>query len=257
MELAEILKGETAKTEPIPEPKAEVTAEPETKPVDRDEKGRFAKGEKSEEPAEKAEPQAEPPSAKDEQEPQDPVARGFYVRAREERKKRQELKAQYEALQAQIAQQQLAQRMPDPVRQPDEYRSFEMQRLQQEVTNKHLWNSQRLAEKQYSAEEVEEAQEVFKQSAAQMPQLWDQLYAQEHPYGWLMEQMRQYKLLQEIGGDPNAYKEKLKAELRKELENQQKTQPNAPPQSLAGLGSGAVNNAPWSGPPSLNSILKR
>lgn len=263
MELDQILKGETPKTETVeskPEPKAETPEAAEAKPDateqesrQRDEKGRFAKGEKQEqEPA-----KAEPPSAQDDQEPTDPVARGHYARARDERKKRQEMEKELLQLRQQMAQ--IQNPPPDPHSQPHEYQAYQQQEARRLALNNTLNLSEKYATAKYGQQDVEKAQALFQQAAQANPALYEQFWSLDDPYDWLLTQYRQYEFLQEAGNDPGAYRKKLKEQFRKEWEAEHagKGTQSAPPPSLASVGSGTVAEAAYQGPPSLKSILKR
>ncbi|WP_457797626.1 hypothetical protein [Methylocystis sp. S23] len=68
--------------------------------------------------------------------------------------------------------------------------------------------------------------------------------------------------MSEIGSDPASYREKLKAELLAELQNEgQKTQqaqkPAMPSNFATGRNVGSRSGPAWSGPPSFEDIFDR
>lgn len=90
-----------------------------------------------------------------------------------------------------------------------------------------------------------------------------------HPYGELLGWHKRHQVQAEIGNDPAAYRERLKAELLAELQQQQTATPDEPkpqasttpavmPSNLAGARNVASRSGPaWSGPTSLTDIFAR
>jgi hypothetical protein len=92
---------------------------------------------------------------------------------------------------------------------------------------------------------------------------YQRIMASPHPYGSLVDWHKKQQALAEIGSDPAAYKEKLKAELLAEL--QQTQQPPAPqaqapvmPSNFANVRNVGSRAGPaWSGPQPIQDIFKR
>lgn len=114
--------------------------------------------------------------------------------------------------------------------------------------------------------DVDEKVERFKQELDRNPGLVSELRRQVHPYKWAYEYASRLQLMDEIGNDPNAYREKLKEQVKAELAQQQPAPsdpvaavPASPriPQSLATAHSVGARSAPaWTGPTPLANILK-
>lgn len=91
---------------------------------------------------------------------------------------------------------------------------------------------------------------------------YQRIMASPHPYGALVDWHKKQQALAEIGSDPAAYKEKLKAELLAELQQQQ---PAAPSPAVGSLPSnfatarnvGTRSGPAWSGPAQINDIFDR
>lgn len=114
--------------------------------------------------------------------------------------------------------------------------------------------------------DVDEKIDRFKQELDRNPSLVAELRRQVHPYKWAYEYASRLQLMDEIGNDPNAYREKLKEQVKAELAQQQPA-PSDPlaaapappriPQSLATANSVGARSAPaWTGPTPLANILK-
>jgi hypothetical protein len=110
------------------------------------------------------------------------------------------------------------------------------------------------------ATDIDEKIMAFKQAAQADPSLVAAMMSNPHPWKFAYEKARQMEMLKEIGTDPAAYRAKLEAEIRAQL---QSAQPQAPaplnvPASLNGARSVAPRNAPtFSGPTPLGSIFNR
>lgn len=114
--------------------------------------------------------------------------------------------------------------------------------------------------------DVDEKIDRFKQELDRNPGLSSELRRQPHPYKWAYEYAKRLQLMDEIGSDPNAYREKLKEQVKAELAQQPPAIPEQPaaaapapriPQSLATAHSvGARSTPPWTGPTPLDNILK-
>jgi|688.fasta_scaffold13803_11 hypothetical protein len=91
---------------------------------------------------------------------------------------------------------------------------------------------------------------------------YDRIMSSPHPYGALVDWHRKQQALAEIGSDPAAYREKLKAELLAELQQQAPAAPSAPSLNLpsnfaAARNVGARSGPNWSGPAPINDIFDR
>lgn len=118
--------------------------------------------------------------------------------------------------------------------------------------------------------DVDDKLAVFQAEVAKNPALGAELAKQRHPWDWMYKQAQRMQALAEIGEDPAAYRERIKAEIQAELaggtqvapaETQQaattQAAPVVLPKSLATSRSAGPRSAPtWSGPTSLNDILK-
>lgn len=81
-----------------------------------------------------------------------------------------------------------------------------------------------------------------------------------HPYGTLVEWHKKREAAQEIGDDPAAYRERLKAELLAEMQSAPAASAPTPvmPSNLAGARNVGSRSGPaWSGPQPLNDIFDR
>ena len=91
---------------------------------------------------------------------------------------------------------------------------------------------------------------------------YQRIMASPHPYGALVDWHKKQQALAEIGSDPAAYKEKLKAELLAELQ-QQPAAAQAPamgslPTNFATARNVGTRSGPaWSGPQTINDIFDR
>jgi hypothetical protein len=121
-------------------------------------------------------------------------------------------------------------------------------------------------------EDVDDKLKVFQEAATKNPALGAELLQQRHPYEWMYKQAQRIQAMNEIGEDPAAYRERVRAEIEAELKGAQAAAPEQQPaavaaqvavkptipQSLATARSAAPRTAQaWTGPTSLNDILKR
>lgn len=237
MELGQILEGKEAQ-EVVEQPAKEVQ---ETK--DRDEKGRFAKGETPETPA-----------GETDKEPLDPKAKAFYAKAQDERRKRQEAERERDELRSR-----LQTPPPDVLENPQGYTQHIEERIRLNDLNNRLNLTEELAREKYGDDAIAEAQELFMQETKADPTLAHKLVTERNPYGWLMKWAKGRKFATEMGDDPEAYLAKKKAEWEAEYTAKQaaRTSQPAPPPSLAASPSASVRDVAWTGPTPLNNILKR
>jgi hypothetical protein len=144
----------------------------------------------------------------------------------------------------------------NPAEDPAGYRA----QVQQDLLNERLNISQAAAQREFGAEAVTAATEEFRQAMEKNPALRAQLYQQLDPYNWVMKQAEVIRLQREIGDDPKAYRERLRAEIEAELNAAPATPPTSPaarlPPSLANARSAAPrSNGAWSGPTPLSELF--
>lgn len=133
------------------------------------------------------------------------------------------------------------------------------------LLNERFNVSELLAREKYA--DLDEKMEVFQKAASENPALGAELAKQKHPYEWMYKHATKLQALAEIGDDPTAYEQKLRDKIMAEIQasqpaepQQPATQPAAPvlPKTLATTRSAGPRSAPtWTGPTSLNDILKR
>jgi hypothetical protein len=161
------------------------------------------------------------------------------------------LEGQLEALnrsqQSQGTQQQTQQQL-DPI-----------QVMEQRMLHQNLNFSERMARKEYGAELVDKAFEKFQELAKSNPTLHQQVMSSADPWDAVVQEYKKAALLEEVGTDPNAYREKVRAELLAELNQTNGSttaQQQAIPKSLAGARSAATRSAPtFTGPTPFDAIL--
>jgi hypothetical protein len=176
------------------------------------------------------------------------------------------LRAQLEAATrppAQPAEQPRARRQPppNPAQDPDGFYAW----MQSELVDRTLNTSEAALRRQIGAEAVREVQTAFRAAATADPSLWNKLYDQPDPYEWAHQHVQQQRVISEIGSDPDAYKNKLRAEIEAQVRAELGTAPAAPqsspaagiPPSLANVRSSAPRGQVFSGPPSMDDIVGR
>jgi hypothetical protein len=150
---------------------------------------------------------------------------------------------------------------PDFNSDPQGYLQHLAMRHQQVLLNERLNMSEHLL-REKMGDQVDGYVTEFRHHAEQDPSLWGKLYTQPMPYQWMVKEIDRIRLHSEIGDDPSAYEQKLRAKWEAERAAQPPAQPpvspaaNLPP-SLAGARSVAARSAPtWNGEPSLEDILR-
>lgn len=217
--------------DPVAETQPEQTAaEPESQPVQRDEKGRFAP--KSEAPEQDAQSAQEQPIA---EKPEAPATIPSH-RLREEteaKRKAEQRAADLERMlmqqQAQLAafmrQSQPAQ--PEPAKpeiwdNPDGWVREQITPVQHQFAQMREFYSRRLAEQTHGAEKVSAAFDALKAEvdAGRLDggAVKARLEASMDPYGEIMDWHRQTSAVREIGDDPAAYRERIRQEVLAELQ---------------------------------------
>lgn len=185
-----------------------------------------------------------------------------------ERNQRQDWKEKAVRFEEQLkaVQTQMEQLRNQPAQQPQQQIEItpEMQRLSDKLDM-----SEMIAREKYP--DLDEKFELFKAEVAKNPALHAEALKQKHPYDWIYKQSVKLQALAEIGDDPTAYQQKLRDQIKAELEaaqnqtaetqTQQPAAPNAAlnlPKSLATARSAGPRSAPtWTGPTPLDNILKR
>jgi hypothetical protein len=223
---------------------------PEREGPARDESGRFAPKDKGEEQpsAAPAEPEPGAPPAPAEKSRDVPITALL-----DERDKRQAAERRLQelerALQQQRSQQQ-APAIPDPVEDADGFLAATQQQFTQALTAERLNISHFYARREYGEEAVEEMMQFMN---GQPREVSAQFLSAPSPVHAAVEWFRRHKAAQEVG-DPNEYRERLRAELRAELEAEMKVAPSSRSvsRSLAEAPSSGGAPPPASGDPLFN-----
>lgn len=188
---------------------------PEPEPVE-------AEGEKPEDPA--------PPAESKEADKSIPLTALL-----DERERRQALQRELDDLRRWKQQQEAAKeapKAPDFYESPDDRLQYERSQFQQMLMATKMQQSQFLASREYGEETVNEALAWFDRH----PQLSHQFVNHPSPMHAAVEFYKRQKVAEEIGTDPDGYRQKLEAEIREKLmaEIQQETPARPkPPASLA------------------------
>ena len=163
-----------------------------------------------------------------------------------------------------------AQEVPEIWDDPTRFVGAQIEPLKQQMQQQRLEMSKIWAVEKYGADLINEADAALSKLVESDPrgiQLRDQIASSSHPYGALVDWHKRQKAAAEIGDDPAAYREKLKAEILAEMEaekatDQQQQQGPAPvngqvmPSNLAGKRNVGDRSGPvWSGPQPLNDIF--
>lgn len=170
------------------------------------------------------------------------------------------------------AQQQPPQPAPDFFEAPDQYLAHQLQPVQQQIVQQREEFSRMLASEKFGEETVNTAYSDIAQrvnsgdrNAAFELQ---RIMSSPHPYGALVNWHQQQAAIREIGPDPAAYRERLKAELLAEMQAQGQQpapspqqggqQPQTMPSSFTNQRNAGPRTAPqWSGPQPLSAIMNR
>lgn len=232
----------------------------------RDDSGKFKKVEAKEEtPKVETEVPAETTAAKPakpETAPNDPET-GLKAGITAERKKRQEAERRYQELERKLHEMQQP-KAPDALTDPQGYAAH----IRSAALDERVNNSVDLAREAFADfdEVMGAGMETWGAAVAKDPTLFERAMTQRNPGKWAYQHMKRAKVLEEVGDDPNAWKEAQKASLRAEieaelkgkLELEAKNRQPVPSPSLASASSGGRATAPiWSGPKPLNEVLKR
>ena len=212
------------------EPKPEDNTEGAEKPEGEQPEGEKPEGGEGSQEGEKQD-DAAPPAAEEKQAQNVPLTDLL-----DEREKRQKYERELEEMRRWRQQVEGQQRQPSFRDNPEAVMSQLQQRIDEHLKWQRLTNSRMLAEEKFGKKKVAEAYEYFEEH----PQESHALLNEPSPFHAAVEHYERQKLLQEIGSDPNAWREKERERMKKDLmsESAQK-KPDAPPRSLASApGSG-------------------
>lgn len=116
------------------------------------------------------------------------------------RDKAKEYERQIEQLRAQIPRP--AQRVPDPIDQPEEYQAYQEQQVQNVVLNARLDMSEDMARTKYGNDEVDQARAAILTRMAQSPAYAQEVLSHRNPYEFVVQEHRRQLALEKIG-DPS------------------------------------------------------
>lgn len=222
--------------EPAEAPADPAPVEPEEPPSEsseqpRDESGRFAKkeaGEPKEPEAEEAPTAAEPEERPQRSENRIPLAEHLSVRERaqraeqerdQERQRREDLERRLQALERQRVEK--PEEAPDIWANPEAFIDHRLKAVQQQTAGENERVSRLLAVEKFGAEAVQTALGELERQMATNPGArfeHQRIMASDHPYGELVAWHKRQAALKEIGEDPEAYKAKLRDQLKNDPE---------------------------------------
>lgn len=138
----------------------------------------------------------------------------------DERRKRQELEKrlkEYEQRLQPQAQQPAQPQQPqaDWWSSPDQAAQVLQQQVEQQVFQTRVAMSERMLRQQHP--DYDEVSELFAERARQDPNLLQQVFSHPFPAEFAYQVGQQIKMLQEIGNDPSAYRQRLRDQLREEI----------------------------------------
>lgn len=229
----------------------------------------FEEGPQANQPGETTPTEQQPQGQPPEQQPQEgegaaPPAAGEQTKhvpleaLESERKQRQDWKEK--AIRAEEEAKQLREQMQRASQLPQQPQD-PLLVLQQQIVNERFNNSEMLVREKYA--DADEMVATFKEAAAKNPALNAQMMSHPHPWKFAYEEGKRLRFASEIGNDPAAYRERIRAEVLAEL---QKTPPaagagaTAPapapiPQSLAGARSAGARGNTWTGPTPMENLF--
>lgn len=223
------------------QPETEKPEEPE-QTRQRDDKGRFAKKDKSE------------------GKPED----WSYHAYKDEKEKRQQyereveqFRAREQQMQAQLAQYQQPKQSIDPIDDPQGFQASVQEQIAQAQFQTRLEMSELIARQNHG----EETWQATNQWLHTNPQMVQQLQQSQDPCGEAVRAFKRHQAMQEIGDDPQAYRERVEAEVRERLEAEMTQQaPQVPSQPMpanfaSSRNAGKRKGPEWSGPTSLDAAL--
>lgn len=243
---------EPAEEAPSAEPQEAVTGEVETEQA--------AAETAAAEPAEAAD-DVTPASESKEPEPEESWTKKAVL---DERRKRQELQAQLDALQQQQTQPQQPEK-PDWYDDPDKAAQAQAQTFEQRLTQQKFELTQDMMKSAHP--DYDEMESRFVDLARENPQLIVQMQQSANPARFAYDTAKKAEQLDQLN-NVDEYKAKLEAQLRTELEGKLRAELQAEQEkqqkkdaailpSLTGVNSkGGLSSSDWSGPTSLDQILK-
>ena len=182
----------------------------------------------------------------------------------------QQWQQRFDQLVASLRPEQPAPQAPDFWEAPDQaidHRlSQAVQPLQHAVVEQREQFSRLLATEKFGEDAINEAYQALAQmkGTPEFEPTYRQIMSSPHPYGALVNWRQKQQVLSEIGSDPAAYKEKLKAELLAEMQQQNggaqqsAPQPQAMPSNFATARNVGNRSGPaWAGPTPLADIFAR
>ena len=169
-----------------------------------------------------------------------------------ERKGRQDWKEK--AVRFEEEARQLRERMAERTQQQEPQQQLDpIQQVRQEMLNERFNMSEMVARQKY--EDLDEVVKTFQEAALQNPALSMALHQQANPYEFAYREGKRIQLLKEVGDDPAAYRAKVEAEIRAQLQKDAPAALNLPA-SLAGARSSAPRSSPaFTGPAPLGSLF--
>jgi hypothetical protein len=255
------------------------TQPPEPRTDGRDEHGRFASQQPPEAPQPEQPPVPETPAQ--EQRPPDgfiPIQALDARLAKERERADAALRQQAEQFQRQLAAFQQPQKPAERAKQPEFFENPDaavdfrlkgaiepLQQGQQQIVENF---SRMMASDKFGEDTVQAALAEMTNRVQANPQGmrfdYQRIMSSPHPYGELVKWHKAQTALSEIGDDPKAFREKLRAELLAEIQGGQQPQtpgaqpPPVLPTSFSGARNAGSNSTPqWSGPRPLSEIMPR
>lgn len=180
-------------------------------------------------------------------------------------KKLEETNAAWERRMAQVLdavkQPQQPQQAPDWFENPNAATMHAINPHLEAIQQQNLALAKELAETRFTPDRVNEAERAFiKAMQAQTldPADYQKVVSSPNRYAAAVQWFAKRQVLEEVGDDPAAYKEKLKAELLAELKTGAPTAQPVMPSNLAGARNVGTRAGPaWAGPTALADIFKR
>lgn len=174
---------------------------------------------------------------------------------------REDLKATIAALQAEneaMKQQPKPepQKVPDMYEDPEGFQAFMAKQLQNTRMSTLMDVSEAMAVQQHGQDVVDAAFAAVKASGQGA-----RFLESKNPYGDMVAWHKQQQVLQEIGDDPEAYRQKIEAEIRQKIDaelaaKQAEAMAKAAPPSMAKVnGAGGATQPGWTGPTPIGDIL--
>lgn len=211
------------------------------------------------------EPQPEPSQAEEVEAgppPADDAQKGLQAALSAERKKRQEIEAQVEALRREMQAKPAEPEQPPPSMWEDDQAwqqhfggQVVSQAVQQATLNARLDMSEMMARQ--ANPDFEDIKAEFLAMAQANPLIAQQALSDPHPWQKAYQIAKNARTMQELGAtDIQTLEAKIREQILAEQQAQQPAAPRIPP-SLSSTRSVSSRNGPaWSGPPSLGDLLK-